>query len=202
MAFVPVPATIRVNFFQTLNGQPTMNRIHVRGAESLPSQGSCAVVAASLAGWWDTNVQALVGTGLSLREVQAVSIAEQNGPQASFTAGFPLVGTLDNPMLPGNCAFCVSWRTGLTGRSARGRWYWQGLVEPQVVDNNVDEGVAAAIVAAMDNLITTITGISAFPVIVSYNSGGGPRVGGPVTFLITDALAVDTVVDSQRGRLH
>jgi len=45
-------------------------------------------------------------------------------------------------------------------------------------------------------------GRSNAPVIVSYYSGGALRPGGPVYFVITDALAVDTTVDSQRGRLH
>jgi hypothetical protein len=148
------------------------------------------------------NVQPLVGSGLELRSVEAVSIAEQNGPQAVFSAGLPAAGALAQQMLPGSVAFCVSLRTGLTGRSARGRYYWQGLTEDQVSGNTVASGTVTSIVGAMDNLISTITGISAFPVIVSYFSGGIARPGGPVTFLINDALAVDNIVDSQRGRLH
>jgi len=139
---------------------------------------------------------------MELRQVHCMSIAEVNGPQATFSAGLPLAGTSGQPSVPNNVSFCVSLRTGLTGRSARGRWFWAGLGEGQVTGNNVDTGVATAIVAAIDALLNTITAIGGSPVIVSYNSGGGPRPGGPVKFVINDALAVDTIVDSQRGRLH
>ncbi len=196
------PTIIKVSLFQTLNGQPIMNRIHVKVAATNPTAADCATLASAVAGWWTGNVKALVGDQLSLREVHAMSLAEANGPQATFSSGLPSAGTLLAATLPGNVAFCVSLRSGFTGRSARGRWYWAGLTEAQVALNAVDGGTVTSIVAAMDNLISTITGLSASPVVVSYFSGGILRPGGPVYFVINDAIAVDNIVDSQRGRLH
>lgn len=201
MPFVPVPATVKLQWFYTYNGQPCMNRIHVSVPETLPSAGTCQVLANAGASWWLGNAQSLVPPSCALRLVEATSIAEQNGNSATFSSGLPAAGTHLINALPGNVTLAVSLRTGLTGRSARGRWYWVGLSEDQVDDNNVNAGVASAITGAMDNLLSTITGLSSTPVIVSYQSGGVPRPGGPVKFLITDALLVDTVVDSQRGRL-
>jgi len=202
MPFVPAPTIVKCSWFYTLNGQPAMNRIHVTTGTTLPTEAECASIAASGASWWEDNCQAIVHPNMILREVQAMSIAEANGPQAVFSSGFPLAGTLGQPGLPGNNSFCVSLRTGLTGRSARGRWYWAGLTEGQVTDNEVLSGSVTSIVAALDNLINALTSGPIQPVIVSFVSGGVPRVGGPVYFPITDALAVDNVVDSQRGRLH
>jgi hypothetical protein len=201
MPFQPVPATIKLSFFYTWAGQQCMNRIHVGVGATLPSEAECQSVATMGATWWLGNVQDLVPLNLSLRQVEAVSIAEQNGPQATFSSGLPAAGTFAQPSLPNNIAFCVSLRTGLTGRSARGRWYWAGLTEAQVVDNTVDTGTVTDIVAAIDNLLGAINALNADPILVSYNSGGGPRPGGPVKFIITDALAVDSFVDSQRRRL-
>jgi len=202
MPFVPVPATIKCSLFQTLNGQPFMNRIHVGVAATLPTALGCAGVASAVAGWWTGNVKALVAGTCELRAVEAISIAEENGPSFTFTSGLPSAGTATSEALPGSNAFCVSLRSGLTGRSARGRYYWGGLTQDQVLLNEVNSGVVTSIVAAMDNLISTIEGIEANLVIVSYISGGVPRPGGPVKFIVNDALAVDNTVDSQRGRLH
>jgi len=202
MALPVVPATVKASWFYTLNGEPAMNRMHIGVAATLPSAGDCATIASAMANWWLTNCVGLVPPVMSLRAVEVISIAEANGPQATFSAGLPTPGTHNFGSMPGNCSFCVSLRTGLTGRSARGRWYWAGLCEDQVLDNTVNSGTITSIVGAIDNLLTTITALSAFPVIVSYISGGVPRPGGPVKFIITDALATDNIVDSQRGRLH
>lgn len=202
MAFVPVPATIKCSLFYTMQGIQAMNRIHVGVGSSLPTEADCATVAAAVANWWLSNCQALVPTTTSLRAVEAISIAEQNGPQATFSAGLPAAGTVISPALPNNVTVAVSLRTGLTGRSARGRWFWVGLSEGQVVENEVSAGPLASIVAAMDALIGVIDGLAADPLIISYVANGVPRPGGPVKFIITDALVVDSIVDSQRGRLH
>jgi hypothetical protein len=202
MAFVPVPATVKVSLFYTYNGQPCMNRIYVSTPASLPDAATCQVLANAAANWWINNCKALCPPTCELRLVEAISVAEQNGPSATVSAGLPSPGTNGSPALPGNNTLAVSLRTGLTGRSARGRWYWVGLSEAQVTDNLVLAGPAASIVAAMDALISTINGLSSQPVIVSFVSGGIPRPGGPVKFIINDALLVDTVIDSQRGRLR
>lgn len=201
MALVTIPGTMKCSFFYTLGGEQAMNRIYVRIGASLPSQGDCQTVANALDTWWEGNVQALISDQMAIREIEVVSIAEENGPQATFSAGFPLAGDSADPLLPNNVAWCISLRSGLTGRSARGRWYWCGLTENQVTGNLVLTTPADSIVAAMQNLIDTIQSLSANVVIASFFSAGVPRVGGPVTFVVTEALAVDQVVDSQRRRL-
>lgn len=197
-----VPACVKLSFFYTMNAQPAMNRIHIGITSSLPTEAQCAFFAGVGATWWDGNIRTLVPATMQLNQVHCQSISEVNGPQATFSAGLPHAGTNVGLAEPNNVAFCVSLRTGLTGRSARGRWYHGGLTEDQVVGNELVSGAVTSIVAALDNLLSSVAGAGGVPVIVSYISGGAPRVGGPVKFVITDALAVDNIVDSQRGRLH
>jgi hypothetical protein len=201
MPFTAVPATIKVSVFGTMDGQQVMNRFYVSIGATLPSESDCQTIANIVGAWWTGNVQALVPEQVELRLVEARSVAEENGPVATFSAGLPAAGTLVQSLLPNNVSLAVSLRTGLAGRSARGRWFWYGLTEGQVALSEVDAGTAASIVGAMDNLLSDINGASAEIVIVSFFSGGGPRVGGPVKFIVTDMLLVDTVVDSQRRRL-
>jgi len=202
MPFIAVPAAIKVDWFYTYNGQNCMNRMYVNRPETNPTAATCAAVAQQAADWWNGNCKVLVPTSCALRLVQATSVAVQNGPSATFSTGLPSPGTHGSPALPGNVTICVSLRTGLTGRSARGRWFWVGLSEDQVAENDLNAGVATSITAALDNLLGAMNAINSAPIIVSFQNNGAPRVGGPVKFFITDALMVDTITDSQRGRLH
>jgi len=202
MPFVAVPAAVKVSWFYTYNGQNCMNRMYVNRTESEPNAATCAAIASQAAAWWIGNCRTLVPTTCELRLVEAVSVAVQNGPSATFSSGLPSIGTHASPALPGNNTICVSLRTGLTGRSARGRWYWVGLAEDQVAGNLLDGAVASAITGAVDSLLSAMNAINSAPLIVSFQNNGVPRPGGPVKFFINDALMVDTIIDSQRGRLH
>lgn len=200
MPFVPAPNIIEVQFRQTFALQQTMNRIHVN-VLTVPTEAICQSVATACAVWWTNNVDSIVTSQLALREVYVKSLAVENGPQASFSSGFPAAGTLADDPLPNSVSIAASLRTGLTGRSARGRWFWQGLTESQVTGNVVTTGSLGDIDAALTALRATIVGLGYLWVIVSFISGGVPRVGGPVYFVVNDILFTDSVVDSQRNRL-
>lgn len=200
MPFVPAPNIVEVQFRTTLNGEQTMNRIMVN-VGTTPTVGIIGDIVNTAADWWIGNVSALTPPELILREVYAKSLQTSPGPEATFSAGLPAAGGLGQPSLPNNVTIAVSLRTGLTGRSARGRWFWQGLTEGQVVANDVTAGTGVSIVAAIDNLLSAIGDLGYDVTIVSFRSGGVPRPGGPVYFTVTDALLVDTVTDSQRRRL-
>lgn len=200
MSFVPAPNIVELQFRQTFDLQRTMNRIHIN-VLTVPTEAICQSIATAGAVWWTNNVAPLVPPELQLREVYCKSLAVENGPQATFSSGFPAPGALGQPALPNSVSIAASLRTGLTGRSARGRWFWQGLTENQVTGNEVAAGTLTSIDAALTNLKAAIAGLGYAWVIVSFFSGGGPRPGGPVYFLVSDILFIDSVVDSQRRRL-
>jgi hypothetical protein len=200
MAFVAAPNIIEVQLRYTLLGQQAMNRFHVHVGTG-PTEAQCALTALTVAGWWVDNVKALVPPGMELREVFCKGLALENDVQATFSAGLPSAGTHNINAMPNNCSLCVSLRSGLTGRSARGRWFWAGLTEDQVEDNTVVTGSVTDIVAAIDALRDAIEALGLLWMIVSYVNNGAPRAGGPVYFQVVDALVVDDVVDSQRRRL-
>lgn len=200
MAFAPVPNVIKVSLFSTLDGQQVMNRFHVK-IGGAPTESDCQTVVDTVGVWWFAHAQPLIGINDTLRFIEGKSLHVENGPQAVFTTGLPDDGALNEDALPNNCAFVISLKTGLTGRSARGRWYWHGLVESQASASHMAATPAAAIVTAMNALFAAMNGISAAMVIVSYFNNNAPRVGGPITFQITSLVATDTVIDSQRRRL-
>lgn len=200
MPFVPVINTVSVEFRTTWDGQQCENRIFV-DMLTAPSQANCQALANACLTWWQGNVTSLTATNLVLREVFVRDQSQLNGFAATATPAGGTPGTHTSPSLPNNVSICASIRTLFTGRSARGRWYWQGLCEDQVVANTVDSGLLTSIDAALTNLASVIAALSHFWVIVSYISLGVPRPGGPVKFVVNDILFVDATVDSQRRRL-
>lgn len=200
MPFVAAPNCLEVQFRYTYAGERTMNRIHVN-VGTAPSFAGAAAVASLCADWWTTNVPPLVATTLALREVYVKSLHAASAPEATVTAGLPEAGTNVSPPLPNNVSLAVSLRSTFTGRSARGRWFWQGLCEDQVDGNVVTNGAIAGIDAALTNLLGVFNTAELPWVIISYRTNNAPRVGGPVYTDVTTIAVVDSVVDSQRRRL-
>jgi hypothetical protein len=200
MPFVPAPNIVEVQFRQSLEGSQTMNRIHINVLET-PTSAIILSILGNLKSWWEDNVEDLVSSNLELREMYGKSLETQPGPEATFSSGLPLAGTITTEPLPANCSLAVSLRSGETGRSSRGRWFWQGFTESQASGSTVSGGVVASIDAAMTNLKSVIDGLGYVWVIVSYFHDNAPRVGGPVYFAVNDILIVDDVIDSQRRRL-
>jgi hypothetical protein len=200
MAFVPAPNIVEVQFRQSYAGERTMNRIHV-DVLTTPTTTIINGVLSELADWWTGNVQANISNTLALREVYGKSLETQPGPEATFSAGLPASGALFDDPMPNNVSLAVSLRSGSTGRSARGRWFWQGFTTNQITGSVVDSGIGSTIDAAMTALRSAIVDLGYRWVIVSYTEDNAPRPGGPVYFQVNDILLVDNVVDSQRRRL-
>jgi len=200
MAFTPVINTVSVEFRTTWDAQHCENRIFV-DLLTTPSQANCQALANAMLTWWTGNVVALTPANLALREVFVRDQSQLNGFAATASPTGALPGTHAAASLPNNVTICASIRTLFTGRSARGRWYWQGLCEDQVVDNTVNSGVITSIDAALTNLASVIAALGHFWVIVSYQSLGVPRPGGPVKFVVNDIVFVDAIIDSMRRRL-
>jgi len=200
MAFVPVINTVSVEFRTTWDNQHCENRIYV-DLLSAPTTTLCQALANACLTWWTGNVVSLTPANLALREVFVRDQSQLNGVSATASPTGALPGTHAGTSMPNNVSICASIRTLFTGRSARGRWYWQGLCNDQVTDNNVLSGTITSIDAALTNLASVIAALGHFWVIVSYISLGVPRPGGPVKFVVNDIVFVDTVVDSQRRRL-
>lgn len=200
MPFVPTPETVELSFRTTWDGQQTQNRIYV-SVNAAVTQALCDAVAALGLEWWTTDVVPLVAPNLFLREAHVRDLSSETGFEASAPPPGSLPGTNGSPSLPNNVALCCSIRTGHIGRSARGRWYWQGLSEAQVTASHVEPTVGADIVNTLIALAGQLATAGFNWVTVSYISGGLPRVGGPLIFGVTDVLLVDEVLDSQRRRL-
>lgn len=200
MAFIPVPDTAEVRVEQTLHGEQVNNILHFArvGGWDGPSLSS---LAALVFGQWGNNVMAPLSSALELQQVVARDISVQDGEQLISPAGPAVPGGVSGPALPGNVAFCITHRTGLVGRSRRGRSYVAGLPEAAVTGNALSSASANALETAFNAVRAATNAQGYFFCVVSRYTNGAPRPAG-ITTPVIGSVARDLTVDSQRGRLR
>lgn len=198
MAFIPIPLVSRHTLNYTWLGQQVQNVFHVQH-DFDPSSGDIGAANDVIALWWNTEVEPNVSNMVEARSIIGTSQAEENGPQ--FTTAFApgSVGQLTSPSMPSGTTVAVSWRTGLSGRSFRGRTFHVGLVEGQVVGNEIDGTTHSTLIGAYVQLVTDLATESKPLVVASRFANNAPRVVGVAT-IVTSCL-IDVFIDSQRRRL-
>lgn len=200
MPFIPVPGAYSLNMKYTLDSQQIHNIWNIAPlveGESFSIPATLAVVA----GWYESDMASNFSADLLLQEITIRSLAIPDAPGVVYTTGLPIVGGKGTQSLPNNDAFCVTLRTGLSGRSNRGRSYFSGIANTDVVRSHLDPVVGAEIVASMNSLIGTLQGdANTMLVVVSRAHDGAPRAEG-IFHQVISASAYDYVMDSQRNRL-
>lgn len=199
MAFQPAPDIVEVVIHATLNTKPVANVLHFKsiGAyDQVKLDNLVDDVHANV----DGTYQQLINSAVSLTEITGrglSSIIDISSAQ-SISVG---VGTATLVALPPNQSFVATLRTGLTGRSARGRFYafpsssfWQ--------DSNTSLSVdyATALATMLTNIKNGSLALGWLWCVLSRRSAGVLRataIGTP----ITDVDIRNRTIDSMRSRL-
>ena len=200
MPFVPAPNIIEMEFRYTLDNCHIENRVMV---DNLAPVTAADLEALAILGWnWaEATLLPLINSSLLLNEVVTTDQSAIDGGQFSYAPDATTTGGEGDACLPNECAFCVSLHTASRGRSARGRFYVPAIpVSSLITQNRLSTTAASALVSALQTLINAIDTAGQLLVIVSYITGGAPRVGGPVFYPVVSAVATDTIIDSQRRR--
>lgn len=200
MPFQPVPNTAHVALNGTLNSEQVQNNLFFVNPSGPFTDSDLEVLSQSVADWWGANLRPNQGPAYSLRQVTATSLQTAIDVQWTWSTGLPLAGTAGGATLPGNVAFCVSFRTGLSGRSARGRNFVPGLTEAQVTGNTVESATVNALVAAYALLLNPVT-TGGYTWVIVQRRQDGVQLPAGITRNVGSVVAVDTNVDSQRRRL-
>jgi hypothetical protein len=154
--------------------------------------------------WWVAEMADGMPVAFFLHTVTARGLEFQNDIEYTYAPGNAFGTVASNPC-PSNVAYAVSRRSGLTGRSARGRVF----IGPMAVASlQTDENLVLAVwsqgtVDALNEIKTLprILAQNLEEVIVSRFNNNAPRATG-ITFPVTTYVATDLRVDSQRGRLN
>lgn len=200
MPFVAAPNIVQVEVRGTKDGRNVENRIFVNVFHA-PTAADLTAISVALGPIINAEWRPLLPTDVNLVELHLRSMHTQNDIELSSPFFVPSPGTAGGPPLPNLNTVCASLRTAFTGRSARGRLYWMGLTEQIVTGNIVDLAFLNSVQSALRSVRNAITALGFGWTIVSYIANGAPRVGGPVYFLVQDIIFVDSIVDSQRGRM-
>lgn len=198
MAFIPVPNAAKVAVVGSLDSQEIVNTLWFTSAGGF-SPSEIETLAGAVSGWWIDSILPYLNNGYTMAYVTATDASVSGGAQFTDSAGAGETGGVGGSQMPNNLAFCVSFRTGFSGRSNRGRNYVSALSESNMATaNRVDPTWAGQIKTGYEVLLGD--GIGFTWVVASQYHDGDPRVSG-VTNPVTSVLFVDTIADSQRRRL-
>jgi len=199
MPFIPAPNVAQVEAVFQVDGQIVENVLEFQGTDL--SETSLLALLDAVNAAIRTQVLPLLSSTLQLLRVVGQIIDAADGLVAISTASLPAAGSNSATNLPSNVTFCISKRTGLAGRSFRGRNYIPGIPENvRSSPNSLLTTYVTSLVAAWETVNLAAVDDGWVPVVVSRFSGGAPRTVAVVT-PATAFIAVDNTLDSQRRRL-
>ena len=200
MAFIPAQFCAKlVPRFEYPNGNIAVNTLTFSHFEEIFASDLELLTDAYLA-WWDDTAAALVSSSVKLLDITATDLTTASGLQHVHTIAGGSAGGGSAAVMPANVTLCTTFKTAFSGRSFRCRAYWIGLHEGQIVGDFVDATPAENIRAAWDTLSGNTGEAGWGHVVISYETGGAPRVTGLATTVAAYSL-FDRRVDTQRRRL-
>jgi len=201
MPFIPADKTVQVEMRYVQNSSQMENVFYVH-KESLGDVDATYLggLADIIKSAWTTYFKPIISTGCTLVEIYLRDLTALEAIE--FTESVNDVGTAAGSLATGQDTLCVSFRTGFTGRSARGRSYFISLRQTDIVNDIVSVGKAQAIVDAWAEMMSEINASldGAKCVVLSRFTEGAPRTEGQIRD-ITTVTAIDRIVDSQNNRL-
>jgi len=154
----------------------------------------------AVAVWYNNNIINILSEDVVGTVARGVDMSTNPGLEVELT--YNVSGGVASEAAPNNVAAVPSFRTGVGGRSFRGRNYISGVPNSQILINVLDNGFVANVITAYMQLLA---GGGVLPanwewVVVSMFSAGAQRPVG-LTTPVQNVIFTDTIVDSQRRRL-
>lgn len=167
MAFTPVPNTVEVRLVARYLGQSVTNALYYTFSR-VPSQADIQQLGQDAAGLWSTHVVPVLSNNYRLVEVYCRDLSAQASYIYAYTGRpLPSTGGVAGQPMPSSVAVVVTLRTGLAGRSYRGRLYISGLTEPQVDGDFPNPNVRQQIITAVGTVGFTLNTTNRTWVVVS-----------------------------------
>lgn len=200
MAHVLIPNTVKACFRMSRKGQTVCNVIHI-DVGGTPNNSILQAVGSVLSTWAEDHLMPNTGSDTTLEVIELRDCTQHNGPGMDYTGGLPIVGSAPGSPLPNNSTVAIKKLSAQSGRSFRGRWFFNGFTDAQV-DTSTDEVLTTFrdnLLTVFNELLTDVATAGFTAVIASTISGGDPRVTGIVTPWV-DSF-VNLTLDSMRKRL-
>lgn len=197
MANLPIAQCANVELRWTKDSQQCENTFNVNLGATVTTVNLLAL-AGVVNSWIADSYKPLLAQQIFFTELQLTSLEAAAAPQIVVSTA--LQGENDALTLPNDNSFCVSLRSGLTGRASRGRWY---MPPPMNIDREGENSVSLVYAnAARTALFTLIGDISTAGYtmgVISRVLNGVQRVP-PVFTPYTNASYFDRLIDSMASR--
>lgn len=195
MAFLPIPFGLRIVVRgHAVEGQLLIHTFHAKAPTATPSAADCAAVNAIVTAWISANYRQMWNTGVMCDDVTTTAINASPAPQAQAVSG--ILGNRVGLMNTSNITMSVKSQTGNSGRTNRGHqfaWPAVGLDLLTPGNNRFTNTYRVALVAVF-NLLVASMNTGGYPLAVLSKTDQALK-------LITNYVAVDDYIDSQRRRL-
>jgi len=182
-----------------LAGEVCVNVYYLNKATTILSTDLTTIIN-TIKTWWTGTAKGGFHSSLALAAIRTRDMTSQAGLVEDYIYPTPEAGTVAGVAAPSNVAVCVSHRTGLAGRSYRGRTYLMGIAENVYTDNHLDTTYPAAFGTLVQDMMDDLyTAGSYVHVVASFYHNHAPRATAqitPVTY-----LQVNSRLDTQRRRL-
>jgi len=202
MPFQPVPDVIEVFVEYRMPSTALVgNRYMVRDLQAGITGARVSDCLDVFQAWANlTATRGQIASDVNLVRLNGRDLTIEIGSVEDRTISPPVPGTAAGTALPAHTTIALSLRTGLAGRSARGRLYYVGLSEGMVGTDFLASANATAILGNFNILRANLLAADFAWSVVQRVSNGIPLSNG-VDRQITDLLFVDLRVDTQRRRL-
>lgn len=199
--FIPAPNCASVELIYTNAGEVNENVFHVR--KGSPFSLSDLQTLRGVVNSWDAATAAGGrASAATLTRIRTKALDTNSSPMEDYYLPTPRAGGIGVASTPLNVAFCCKLATGLAGRSYRGRWYWGNIPASFLADaGNLAHASAVGLTGFLNTLISNLNSAGYTMVVVSYYNNGAWRTTAVAT-PVTNAVAVDESIDSQRRRLR
>lgn len=204
MAPVRTQFVVKAAVVGDLSGEECVNTMFFITDDESPTQSTCERVARGVRSWWEARMLPILHQNYRLNYVEAQGLdAELTGYGRSNPVGTGLGQITTGLQAPNVCTIAVSFATGFTGRSARGRNFFPCLANAQITAvNEVSIGAATTILDAYAELggDVALEAPDARHVVLSTQRNNAPRPAG--FWLLVESYALtDLTIDAQRNRL-
>lgn len=198
MAFQPVPDVALVRVEGRVDGQQTINDLYFEISGTGINATSILAITTAVAGWVVDRLIPIVCSSWTAVRATGLDLTAANSFSAEVAIGQP--GDVDSEAVPNNVAACVSFRTGLAGRSFRGRNYVAAIPNSEVTLNTI----SPTTIVALANAYQTMVGAGLFEPgwqwgVVSRQTAGALRPTGVIT-PVQNAIFTTPYVRSMRSR--
>lgn len=198
MAFQPVQDGVQVLMNYRQYGQQMQNQFWVQVTDAI-DDSLLKTIGNAFRDWADLNWTVNASGTAELNNILVTDMSIAGGKQVTVVPSIPITGEISGDGSPANVTATLSWRTGRSGRSYRGRTYFIGLAESQTQGNQITAGTRTALLEMHAALITVVDTLGYRLCVCSRRTNNAPRPIGILTPILS--VVMDGDVDSQRRRL-